>query len=142
MTISLTHDPPTAAMSSASCSKCQAPGPGPLKQCAGCMQVSPYPAALQHCSTAPLPLQVSYCSPACQKQHWRAHKPHCKPFRVVAVAGKGLGLVATRLIRRAELVIREQPLLVKVMLLVLVVRKSCFDIFPTLCMGRRRRERG
>lgn len=59
-------------------------------------------------------MQVSYCSPACQKQHWRAHKPHCKPFRVVAVAGKGLGLVATRIIRRAELVIKEQPLLVKV----------------------------
>ena len=77
---------------------------------------------LQHCTP---PLQVSYCSPACQKQHWRAHKPHCKPFRVVAVAGKGLGLVATRIIRRAELVIKEQPLLVKVMrmlVLVLVVR--------------------
>ena len=43
---------------------------------------------------------------------------------MVAVAGKGLGLVATRTIRRAELVIREQPLLVKVMVLVLVVSSA------------------
>ena len=56
---------------------------------------------------------MSYCSGDCQKKHWRQHKPRCRPFKLTPVAGKGLGLVATRLIKRSEVIIRENPTLVK-----------------------------
>ena len=77
------------------CENCQKSGVSDLKQCGGC-------------------LQVSYCSPECQKKHWKCHKPQCRPFKLTEVPGKGLGLVATRIIRKAEVVIREDPVLVKV----------------------------
>ena len=77
------------------CENCRESRGKELKQCGGC-------------------LQVSYCSLECQKRHWKGHKSQCKPFKLTELAGKGLGLVATRLIRKAEVVIRENPALVMV----------------------------
>ena len=65
-----------------------------LKSCAGCVQ-------------------VSYCSQQCQKKHWKQHKPLCRPFKLTPIAGKGLGLVASRLIKKGEVIIKENPVLVK-----------------------------
>ena len=77
------------------CENCQKSSVTDLKQCGGC-------------------LQVSYCSPECQKKHWKCHKSQCRPFKLTELPGKGLGLVATRTIRKAEVVIRENPVLVRV----------------------------
>ena len=65
-----------------------------LSQCAGCYQ-------------------VSYCSPSCQKTHWKSHKNVCKPYKVGPLPGKGLGLLATRTIQLGELIMREKPTLIK-----------------------------
>ena len=74
------------------CEECGARGD--LAQCAGCCQ-------------------VFYCSQRCQKSHWRTHKSACKPYKVGPVAGKGLGLLATRTIKLGEIIMREKPTLVK-----------------------------
>ena len=57
--------------------------------------------------------QASYCSTACQKLHWKLHRNDCRPFKLSAVPGKGLGLVAARNIKQGERIIREKPILVK-----------------------------
>ena len=55
---------------------------------------------------------VSYCGPACQRRHWRTHKAHCSVvWRVEAVPGKGLGLVAARDIQPGQVILTEKPLL-------------------------------
>ena len=55
---------------------------------------------------------VSYCGPACQRRHWRAHKAQCSVvWRVEAVPGKGLGLVAARDIQPGQVILTEKPLL-------------------------------
>ena len=48
----------------------------------------------------------------CQRAAWRLHRPLCPPVALAEVAGRGLGLLATRAIRPAAVVVREQPLLV------------------------------
>ena len=77
------------------CENCHQTSFRELKQCGGC-------------------LQVNYCSQECQKKHWKCHKSECRPFKLTEVPGKGLGLVATRLIKKAEVVIRENPTLIRV----------------------------
>ena len=54
---------------------------------------------------------VHYCAPTCQKSDWKKHKRSCKPFKLETVAGKGLGLVATRPISQGDLLIREKATL-------------------------------
>ena len=56
---------------------------------------------------------MSYCCRKCQSDHWRHHKPHCKPFKLTALQGKGLGYVATRKIKKGELILREEPILIR-----------------------------
>ena len=78
------------------CEGCQTPGssPGQLRVCSGCVQ-------------------VSYCSQTCQKKHWKQHKSKCRPFKLIPFPGKGLGLVATKLIKKSDVFIKENPVLVK-----------------------------
>ena len=78
---------PEAAASDRCCAFCLVPlAPGGLKRCGGC-------------------LTRVYCSPACQKADWPLHHKHwCKllcgeegvDWKVAAIPGKGLGLVALR----------------------------------------------
>ena len=75
------------------CTKCSVESPE-LKKCLGCHQ-------------------ASYCSRVCQRGDWRQHKNQCKPFKLVEVDGAGMGCVATRRIKRGELIMREEPVLVK-----------------------------
>ena len=79
------------------CEGCQATGSGPgqLKTCSGCVQ-------------------VSYCSQTCQKKHWKQHKSKCRPFKLVPIPGKGLGLIATKSIKKSDVFIKENPVLVKI----------------------------
>ncbi|KAL1115615.1 hypothetical protein AAG570_005905 [Ranatra chinensis] len=53
-----------------------------------------------------------YCSREHQKAHWSKHKHICKPFTVKEDGVLGRHLVATRRIRRGEVVLKERPLLV------------------------------
>ena len=76
------------------CEVCGDRGDTELAQCSGC-------------------LQAWYCSRDCQRRHWREHKRDCRPCRVAAVPGKGLGLLATRSIKQGELILREKPTLIK-----------------------------
>ena len=76
------------------CSKCEAEDCKDLKKCTGCYQ-------------------VSYCSRKCQSDHWRHHKTQCKPYKLTALGGKGLGYVATRKIKKGELLLKEEPILIR-----------------------------
>ena len=55
--------------------------------------------------------QVRYCNQDCQHAHWRKeHEKSCmKPFKTVPIINKDLGLVATRVIKKGETIIREKP---------------------------------
>ena len=57
-------------------------------------------------------LQVSYCNKKCQKDHWKLHKPRCQPWKIVSVEGKGKGVIATRKIKKGDVVMMEKPVLV------------------------------
>jgi len=83
-------------MSQDVCLNCQTPGKGDvkLKQCSGCVQ-------------------VSYCSLQCQKANWKKHKSVCKPFKLIQIDGKGFGLVTTRAVKKAEVIMKENPTLVR-----------------------------
>ncbi|XP_034111151.1 SET domain-containing protein SmydA-8 [Drosophila albomicans] len=54
--------------------------------------------------------QVSYCSVQHQKQHWKAHKPNCHPFKIAHNELLGRHLVATRNIKPYEIILKEAPL--------------------------------
>lgn len=57
---------------------------------------------------------INYCGVAHQREDWRRHKMVCSPspvYNVVEVAGKGRGLVATRVLDVGQLVITDKPLL-------------------------------
>jgi hypothetical protein len=75
------------------CSECGAQRPE-LLTCAGCGE-------------------AAYCAAACQRKAWKGHRAACRPFRVEAVAGKGLGMVATRPLRAGARVLLEAPVLVR-----------------------------
>ena len=55
---------------------------------------------------------VYYCDRGCQKSDWRSHKKDCRPFRECEIAGKNKGLVATRTIKRGQVLLRDKALLV------------------------------
>ena len=56
--------------------------------------------------------QVTFCSRRCQRENWTEHKKSCEqPYKVVPVDGKGMGLVATKKIKRGERIIVEKPVL-------------------------------
>ena len=50
--------------------------------------------------------------PRCQRAAWRLHRALCPPVALAEVEGRGLGLLATRALRPAAVVVREQPLVV------------------------------
>ena len=56
-------------------------------------------------------LQVSYCNKKCQKNHWKLHKPLCHPWKIVSVEGKGKGVIATKKIKKGDVVMKEMPVL-------------------------------
>ncbi|XP_063228985.1 SET domain-containing protein SmydA-8 [Bacillus rossius redtenbacheri] len=53
-----------------------------------------------------------YCHRDHQRQHWKAHKAECAPYRVEADEALGRHLVAARDIRAGEVILREAPLVV------------------------------
>lgn len=54
---------------------------------------------------------AGYCNQACQKSDWKKHKKNCRSFKIQALAGKGLGMVAVRKICQGEVILTENPLL-------------------------------
>lgn len=55
---------------------------------------------------------VAYCTQAHQASDWSRHKSNCHPVVVAELKGRGRGLVATRQIKKGELVLAEQPAVV------------------------------
>jgi len=53
-----------------------------------------------------------YCNSKCQKSHWKIHKKSCIAFKVESVAGKGMGMIASRDIKQGETILKEDPVLV------------------------------
>lgn len=45
-------------------------------RCAACSMPARAGAPLKKCSRC---MEVRYCSPTCQREHWRVHKPTCHP---------------------------------------------------------------
>ena len=60
---------------------------------------------LQQCSGCAL---VFYCDQKCQKNDWKKHKKLCIPYKIVKINGKGFGVVAARVIKQGEVIIREK----------------------------------
>jgi len=60
---------------------------------------------LQQCSGCAL---VFYCNQKCQKNDWKKHKKLCIPYKIVKINGKGFGVVAARVIKQGEVIIREK----------------------------------
>ena len=76
--------------------------------------------ACSHCGSTPLALlrcggcgQAQYCNQKCQKKGWGGHKVSCRPYRVEAIPGKGLGMVAARRLGPGERLLKEEPALVR-----------------------------
>ena len=56
---------------------------------------------------------ASYCNQKCQKSHWKIHKKQCsKPYKIVKIANKGFGLVATKHLSQGDLIIKEKAALI------------------------------
>ena len=56
---------------------------------------------------------VQYCNQTCQRSDWKTHKKSCKVYKLVKISGKNYGLVATRSIKQGEIIMKENPLLIK-----------------------------
>jgi len=56
--------------------------------------------------------QIYYCNKACQKKHWKQHKPECKalPYRIGNSPDLGNYLTASRNIKKGETLFTEAPL--------------------------------
>jgi len=76
------------------------------KKCIFCSKIGQ---SLLNCSACGT---VSYCNQTCQKSDWKKHKKNCRAFKVVAIEGKGYGMVAVRTIRQGEIILTENPLLI------------------------------
>ena len=53
--------------------------------------------------------EARYCSKEHQREHWKVHRPQCRPFKVVRAPGVGRHLVATRDINPGEIILEEPP---------------------------------
>ena len=51
--------------------------------------------------------EARYCSKEHQRDHWKVHRPHCRPFKVARAPGVGRHLVATRDINPGEIILEE-----------------------------------
>lgn len=100
------------------CSNCNQEFSTPLKKCARCKT-------------------MYYCSRECQVQNWKTHKPNCieadqstelrivrkidflknqeeiaegETWKLVPIAGKGLGLISKKFIKKGELILSDVPI--------------------------------
>ena len=55
---------------------------------------------------------AQYCDRTCQKSDWKKHKKNCKPYKVIKLEGKGLGLLASKNIKQGELIIKEKAVMI------------------------------
>jgi len=81
----------------------------PNISCDECFTTTPTTSQLKRCSQCK---EVKYCSKKCQARAWKAgHKVSCGKICVRPIPGKGLGVIASRDIKRGEVLVSEMPLL-------------------------------
>ncbi|XP_078597927.1 uncharacterized protein LOC144873958 isoform X1 [Branchiostoma floridae x Branchiostoma japonicum] len=72
-------------------------------------------------------LSVYYCSRDHQKEHWKAHRLDCKPYRIETTEDRGRYLVANGDLPMGHLVISEEPILTGPSYTTSALCLGCFD---------------